>query len=85
MIERPYGALLDGAGAEISARLDAFDRQAADHVESVRPLSGQSGESQEPGHAPGFRLSSGETGEKRTTGLEPATFGLESRLDARDG
>jgi integrase len=35
MIERSYGALLDGAGAEISARLDAFDRQAADQVESV--------------------------------------------------
>ena len=35
MIERSYGALLDGAGAEISARLDAFDRQAADQAESV--------------------------------------------------
>lgn len=29
MIERHYGALLDGAGAEIAARLDAFDARQA--------------------------------------------------------
>lgn len=28
MIERHYGALLDGAGAGIAARLDAFDNKA---------------------------------------------------------
>jgi integrase len=35
MIERAYCALLDGAGAEITARLDAFDQQATDEAESV--------------------------------------------------
>jgi site-specific recombinase XerD len=31
MIERHYGALLDGAGAGIAARLDAFDNKAGEH------------------------------------------------------
>jgi integrase len=38
MIERHYGALLDGAGAEIAGRLDALDAerdQATDHAEDV--------------------------------------------------
>jgi hypothetical protein len=34
MIERRYGALLDGAGASITSRLDAFD---ATRVESGTP------------------------------------------------
>jgi integrase len=36
MIERHYGALLDGAGAGIAARLDAFDAQ-RDHAADARP------------------------------------------------
>jgi hypothetical protein len=38
MIERHYGALLDGAGADIARRLDAFDRAPA---ERFGPLSGR--------------------------------------------
>jgi len=30
MIERSYGALLDGAGAGIASRLDAFDQETDD-------------------------------------------------------
>ena len=30
MIERHYGALLDGSGAEIASRLDALDRARAE-------------------------------------------------------
>jgi integrase len=35
MIEPAYGALLDGAAAEITGRLDAFDHQATDQADSV--------------------------------------------------
>jgi hypothetical protein len=34
MIERHYGALLDGAGAEIAARLDALDAEQRRAVEA---------------------------------------------------
>ena len=47
MIERHYGALLDGAGAEIAGRLDALDARAdrghATTPRTFRPLPGQSG------------------------------------------
>jgi integrase len=34
MIERHYGALLDGAGADIARRLDAYDNEAAEEATS---------------------------------------------------
>ena len=52
MVERHYGALLDGSGAGIAARLDAFEdaRDRAEEVEAAAadtgwfgPLVGQTG------------------------------------------
>jgi hypothetical protein len=47
MLERHYGALLDGAGADITRRIDAFDAEREQEEysrrEAYRPLLGRTG------------------------------------------
>jgi hypothetical protein len=65
------GVLIEGGGAGIASRLDAFDAERERTANQVKPpLAGQSGK----GAAPAFLYD-----RKRTTGFEPAAFGLGSR------
>ena len=71
MIERSYGVLIEGAGAGIASRLDAFDSGRERAANEVWATSGP----QQKGCC--ARVSLYDC--KRTTGFEPATFGLGSR------
>ncbi len=82
MIERHYGALLDGAAGDIAARLDAFEaeRDLADEAEAesgwgVRATTG-------PRQKTGRRREWLGYG-KRLMGFEPTTFCMASRRSSQ--